>query len=164
MYAVAVKPARHAKMDIVADLPEAVAAAKEAILKADLKNRCQAVACDFFKEAPPVCDAYFLVNVLHDWDDDICRRILTSLSKSMEADSKLFVVEFLLEPGPGFSVAKLLDLEVLVMGGGRERSLNGYAALLNTVNLSVARVTPTGSGPALLECVLKQSKKNGGKG
>jgi len=133
---------------IVADLPGAVAAAENAILKADLKNRCQAVAYDFLKEAPPVCDAYFLVNVLHDWDDDICRQMLKSISSSMTAGSRLWVVEFLIESEPGFSVAKLLDLEVLVMGGGRERSLDGYTTLLNSVDLSVARIAPTRSGLA----------------
>ena len=140
---------------IVADLPGAIAAAENAILKADLKNRCQAVAYDFLEEAPPVCDTYFLVNMLHDWDDDICRRMLKSISSSMNADSRLWVVEFLLESKPGFSVAKLLGLEVLVMRGGRKRSLDGYTALLNSVDLSVARVLPTRSGPALLECMLK---------
>ena len=140
---------------IVADLPGAVAAAEKAIVNAGLQNRCQAVAHDFLEEAPPVCDAYFLVNILHDWDDDTCRRMLTSISNAMKADSRLWVIEFLLESKPGFSVAKLLDLEVLVMGGGCERSLDGYTALLNSVDLSVARVIPTRSGPALLEFTLK---------
>ena len=140
---------------IIADLPGAIAAAEKEILNADLKDRCQAIAYDFLEEAPPACDAYFLVNVLHDWEEDICRRILKSISSSMKADSRLWVVEFLLESGPGFSVAKLLDLEVLIMGGGHERSLSSYTALLNSVNLSVARVTPTSSGSALLECMVK---------
>jgi len=140
---------------IVADLPGVVAAAEKAISNAELGNRCQAVAYDFLEGAPPVCDAYFLVNVLHDWDEDICRRILKSISSSMKTDSRLWVVEFLLESGPGFPVAKLLDLEVLVMGGGRERTLDGYTALLKSVDLSVASVTPTSSGPALLECMFK---------
>jgi len=42
----------------------------------------------------------------------------------MSADTRLWVIEYIIEPGPDFSVAKLLDIEVLVMGGGRERSIN----------------------------------------
>jgi hypothetical protein len=140
---------------IVADLPGAVAAAEKAILNSDLKNRCQAVAYDFLEETPPVCDAYFLVNVLHDWDEDIGRRILKSISSSMKPDSKLWIVEFLLESGPGFSVAKLLDIEVLVMGSGAERSIGEYTALLGSVGLLVSRVIPINRGPVMMECILK---------
>ena len=67
-----------------------------------LHDRCEAVSVNFLQEAPPVCDAYFLVNVLHNWEDDICCQILKNISRSMLADSKLWVVEYVLEPGPGF--------------------------------------------------------------
>jgi hypothetical protein len=139
----------------VADLPGAAISAEKAIAKADLNERCKAIPYDFLKEAPPVCDAYFLVNVLHDWEDEICCRILKNISQSMNADSRLWVLEYLLEPGPGFSVAKLLDIEVLVMGGGRERSIDEYTTLLGSVGLIVSRVIPTNRGPALMECILK---------
>jgi hypothetical protein len=73
----------------------------------------------------------------------------------MNGDSRLWVVEYLLEPEPGFSVAKLLDIEVLVMGGGRERSIDEYTTLLGSVGLVVSKVTPTNRGPAMIECILK---------
>jgi hypothetical protein len=139
----------------VADLPGAAISAEKAIAKADLNDRCKAIPFDFLKEAPPVCDAYFLVNVLHDWEDEICRRILRNISQSMNAGSRLWVLEYLLEPRPGFSVAKLLDIEVLVMGGGRERSIDEYTILFGSVGLVVSRVIPTSRGPALMECILK---------
>jgi O-methyltransferase/methyltransferase family protein len=139
---------------IVADMPGTVVSADKAIAKADLNDRCKAVSFDFFKETPPVCDAFFLVNVLHDWEDDTCRLIIKNISRAMKARSKLLVVEFLLESGSEFSVAKLLDIEVLVMGGGRERSIDKYKALLNSVHLGVSKVIPTRSGPAILECTL----------
>ncbi|MGD8764212.1 MAG: methyltransferase [Desulfobacteraceae bacterium] len=139
----------------VADLPGAAISAEKAIAKANLNDRCKAIPYDFLKEAPPVCDAYFLVNVLHDWEDEICCRILKNISQSMNADSRLWVLEYLLEPGSGFSVAKLLDIEVLVMGGGRERSIDEYTTLLGSVGLLVSRVIPTIRGPALMECILE---------
>ena len=139
----------------VADLLGAAISAQKAIAKAGLNDRCKAIPYDFLKEAPPACDAYFLVNVLHDWEDKICRRILKNISQSMNADSRLWVLEYLLEPGPGFSVAKLLDIEVLVMGGGSERSIGEYTILLGSVGLLVSRVIPTNRGPALMECILK---------
>lgn len=137
----------------VADLPGAVEAAEQAISEAELKDRCKAITCNFLKEAPPTCDAYFLVNVLHDWEDEACRRILENLARSMNTGSKLLVVEYLLEPGPGFSVAKLLDIEVMVMGGGRERTIEEYKALLASAGLLLTNVIPTNGGPTLLECI-----------
>ena len=141
-------------MGLVADLPATTNSAENSIAKAGLNDRCKVIPYDFFKEAPPVCDAYFLVNVLHDWEDEICRRILKKISRSMNADSKLWIVEYLLEPRPGFSVAKLLDIEVLVMGGGRERSVDEYTTLLGSVGLLVSGVFPSNGGPALMECIL----------
>jgi hypothetical protein len=138
---------------IVADLPGAVVAAEKAIAKADLHDRCKAIPYDFLREAPPVGDTYFLVNILHDWEDETCCRILKNISQTMNADSRLWVVEYLLEPGPGFSVAKLLDLEVLVMGGGRERTVDEFKDLLSSAGLAVSKVIPTNQGVAVLECV-----------
>jgi O-methyltransferase domain/Dimerisation domain len=140
---------------VVADLPGAAISAEKAIIKADLNDRCKAIAYDFLKEAPPACNAYFLVNVLHDWEDEICCRILKNISRSMNADSRLLVLEYLLETGPGFSVAKLLDIEVLVMGAGRERSIGEYTTLLGSVGLVVSKVIPTRRGPALIECIME---------
>ena len=140
-------------MGIVADLQGAVEAAEKTIAKANIQDRCKAIIHDFLKEAPPVCDAYFLVNILHDWEDEICCQILKNISEAMTADSRLWVVEYLMEPGPGFSVAKLLDIEVLVMGGGRERTVDEFKDLLSSAGMTVSRVMPTKRGPAVLECI-----------
>jgi hypothetical protein len=138
----------------VADIQGAVRYAERAIAKAGLDERCKAVSYDFLKDAPPVCDAYFLVNILHDWNDKICCQILTNISQSMNTKSKLWIVEYLLKQGPGFSVAKLLDIEVLVMGDGRERTIDEFKDILDSVGLEISEVIPTGHGVALLECKL----------
>jgi hypothetical protein len=138
----------------VADIQGAVRYAERAIAKAGLDDRCKAVSYDFLKDAPPVCDAYFLVNILHDWNDKICCQILKNISQSMNIKSKLWIIEYLLEQGPGFSVAKLLDIEVLVMGDGRERTIDEFKDILDSVGLEISEVIPTGHGVALLECKL----------
>ncbi len=140
---------------IVADLPGAAPAAQQMIEETNLQDRCMATPCDLFKDAPPSCDAYFLVNVLHDWEDAPCRLILENLAKGAAPGSKLFIVEHLLEPGPEFSVAKLLDIEVLVMGGGRERTLEEYITLLSSAGIALTNTIPTDGGPALLECIAR---------
>ena len=139
----------------VADLPGAVVSAEKAIAKANLGDRCKALPYNFNKEEPPACDAYFLVNVLHDWDDEICIRILKNITKAMNADTRLWIIEYIIEPGPDFSVAKLLDIEVLVMGGGRERSIDEYKTLVGAAALEVSRIIPTKSGPTMMECFVK---------
>jgi hypothetical protein len=140
---------------IVADMPGAVVRAEKAIANADLNDRCKAIPFDFLKETPPICEAFFLVNVLHDWEDNICCRILKNISRVMKPESRLWIVEYLLEPEPGFSVVKLLDIEVLVMGGGRERSIDEYKTLLGSVELAVSKVIPTNRGLAILECTME---------
>ena len=146
---------KHAHLKgVIADLLGAVASAQQTIAEAGLSDRCEAISHDILKDSPPICDAYFMVNILHDWDDDTCHRILSNVSRSMNAGSRLWIVEYIIEPGPGFSVAKLLDIEVFVMGGGSERTFGEYEALVGTVGLTASRITPTTAGPAVIECVL----------
>jgi len=140
----------------VAELPGAIVSAEKTIEKANLSDRCKAIPHDFHKEAPLACDAYFLVNVLHDWNDKNCVRILKNITSSMNADTRLWVIEYLIEPGPGFSVAKLLDLEVLVMGGGRGRTFDEYKILAGAAGLEVSRMIPMKSGPVMMECLMKR--------
>jgi hypothetical protein len=139
----------------VADLPGAFLSALKTIAKANLSDRCKAIPHDFHKDEPPACNAYFLVNVLHDWDDKICVLILKNITNAMNADTRLWIIEYIIEPGPGFSVAKLLDIEVLVMGGGRERSINEYKTLVGAAALEVSRIIPIKSGPVMMECLMK---------
>ena len=141
---------------IVADLPGAVASAEKEIAKAKMGSHCRAIPYDFHKGAPPECDAYFLVNILHDWNDGVSIRILNNIANAMNADSRLLIIEYPIEPGPGFSVAKLLDVEVLIMGGGLERSINEYKTLTGAAGLEVSNTIPMRSGPTMIECLMKQ--------
>jgi hypothetical protein len=136
----------------VADLPGVVVSAMREIANANLSDRCNTIPFDFHKEEPPVCDAYFLVNILHDWNDEMCIQILKRIAGSMKASSRLWIIEYLIEPGPGFSTAKLLDLEVLVMGGGRERTIDEYKVLIDAAGLESSRTIPIKTGPTMMEC------------
>ena len=128
--------------------------AERAIASANLSDRCKAIRYDFHEEAPPICDAYFLVNVLHDWNDEICIRILKNITGSMNTNSRLWTIEYIIEPGSDFSVAKLLDLEVLVMSGGRERTIAEYKALMDATGFELSRKIPTKIGPTMMECLM----------
>ncbi len=140
---------------IVSDLPGVMPSAQKTIIESNLQDRFSAIPCDFFTDPPPAGDIYSLVNVLHDWEDDACSLILENIVKVMTKDSRLLIVEYIVEPGPEFSVAKLLDLEVLVMGGGRERTLEEYKTLFSSNKIEIAKVLPADGGITILECKVR---------
>jgi len=78
---------------------------------------------------------------------------------AMNTNSRLWIIEYIIEPGPGFSVAKLLDLEVLVMGGDCGRTIDEYKALLGAAGLALSRTIPTKIGPAMMECIMEKIEK-----
>ncbi|MCP4022198.1 MAG: methyltransferase, partial [Desulfobacteraceae bacterium] len=73
----------------VAELPEVMPGLKKSICKNNLKKRCQALECDFFKSIPQGSDAYILSHILHDWPDKACKSILTNIKKAMGPQGKL---------------------------------------------------------------------------
>lgn len=135
----------------VAELPQVAAQAREAIQASGLTDRCQAVECDFLQAAPEGYDAFIMCHTLHDWDDGPCAKILANCRRALPLDGKLLIVEHLIPAHHGFSVAKLLDLEVLVIGGGKERTEAEYRDLLQEAGFELARVIPTPAGIAIIE-------------
>jgi hypothetical protein len=119
---------------VVADRPDVAAEADAAFAQAGLSDRAHGVGTDFFESVPSGADAYFLSNVLHDWDDDDCLRILRTVRSAMDAQSRLVLVERLLGvPGRSATEARdlaFVDLHMLVMFGARERTKAEYDALL----------------------------------
>ena len=143
--------ANPAMRGVVAELPSVVNKAEEFIRTRGLKARCEVVKCDFFKEIPPGADAYLMSHILHDWDDDTCQRILGNCRRAMKPGSPLLVVEAVIPPGNEFSVAKLLDLEVFVMGGGRERTEAEFRDLFQSSGFALSRVVPTQESISVIE-------------
>jgi hypothetical protein len=134
---------------ILFDLPHAIEHARHAQLVP--LDRCELVAGDFFAGVPAAGDVYILKHILHDWDDESARKILENCRKAMEPASRLLIVEMLLPSGnqPGF--AKVLDLEMLALAGGRERSADEMGGLLAKAGFSLTRVIPTQSPLAIFE-------------
>jgi len=122
---------------VLFDLPEVIANAPK-------KPRVELVAGDFFKECPPDGDLYLLKSILHDWPDDRCTEILKSIHKAAKPGATLLVVEMLLPDTPQPSPVAFMDLNMLVMLGGRERSASEMAALLAAGGFRVERIMPIG--------------------
>jgi hypothetical protein len=135
--------ANPAMKGVVAELPAVVQDAREFIRTRGLETRCEVIECDFFKGIPPGSDAYLMSHILHDWNDEVCYTILKNCHKAMKPGSTLLVVETVIPPGNEFSIAKLLDLEVFVMGGGRERTEKEFRDLFQSSGFTLSRVVPT---------------------
>lgn len=138
---------------IVADLPFVIKTAKRQIADNNLEKRCTVIECDFFKAIPSGCDAYILSNILHDWDDEKCTIMLKNCHAAMKKGAALLILESIIPEGNEPSIAKLLDLEVMVMGGGKERTLEEFLFLFRKTGFTLNRIIPIGENEKLLECI-----------
>jgi hypothetical protein len=135
---------------VVLDLPHVIAAASRAIAAAGLEARCEAVAGSFFDGVPAGGDAYILRAVLHDWDDPDAVAILRRVRAAAAADATLVVIERDLGAPNAAPDAKLSDLNMLVVPGGRERTEGEYGALLAAGGFRLAERHPAGFGLAVM--------------
>ncbi len=141
------------KRGILFDLPEVVAGAHELIRSYGVLDRCTVIGGSFFEEAPGGADLYILKNILHDWSDEESGSILRCIRKIIPANGRLLLLECVV-PGPGEPhYAKLLDLEMLVAHTGKERTAEGFAALLATNGFKIGRIIPTVSVTSIIEVV-----------
>jgi len=124
-----------------------------------LKSRCEFVAGSFFDNVPPDGDAYLLSRVLHDWDDDQAAAILSNCRRAMRADARLLVIERIVPPGDEPHESKFMDLNMLVIAGGRERSEPEYRALLERSGLQLDTVIDTGTAVSVLEATSAEQEQ-----
>lgn len=138
--------AAHRGVDgVLFDLPEVAAQVPDL-------PRLEVVAGDFFTDELPAGDAYLLMNVVHDWDDDASVRILKAVARAgAPAGATVLLLEVLMPEGPEEHWAKVLDIVMLTVTGGRERTLSEYDALLGAAGLELVGVTPTSTPFSVIE-------------
>lgn len=135
----------------VFDLPHVVEEAKAKLAAHPHRDRISTAAGSFFEEVPKA-DAYIMKNIVHDWDDASCTKLLSRCRAAMEPGGRVLIVEAVVSDAPASTFAKLLDLEMLaVTSGGRERTEAEYAALLRSAGLALTRVVPTQGPFAVVE-------------
>lgn len=113
--------------------------------------RLTLVTGDFLSDPLPQADCYLLMDVLHDWDDTDAARILKGVRQAAQASSRVLIVETLVPSAPGPHFGKSLDITMLAVTGGRERSEAQYAALLAKTGFALTRVLPTASSYSIVE-------------
>ncbi len=111
-------------------------------------DRCELVGGSFFDAVPAGGDVYVLRNIIHDWEDDRAVAILTSCRRAMAAGARLLLVERYVatDPHEAFPVLQS-DLEMLVIVGGLERTIDEYATLLARSGLRLVQTISLGSVP-----------------
>jgi hypothetical protein len=119
------------KEAIVLELPSAVKEAAENPELEELRKKVKFVAGDMFKDSIKA-DAYFLKHILHDWDQEHCLKILQQARKGAEPGARIYICEMVV-PGPGIAdLSKIMDLNMLIINKGEEKTLPEYAKLLSS--------------------------------
>jgi len=138
---------------VLYDRAEVLTAARRTLAGEGVLERCELVRGDFFASIPEGGDAYLLKDILHDWEDARAVAILKNCVRAMKPDSRLVVIERSLPdrnaPGP----AKLVDITMLAVTGGRERSEEEYADLFRQAGLRLTRAVATATEMQLFEGV-----------
>jgi hypothetical protein len=115
--------------------------------------RLRLQAGDFFTDPLPVADAYLLMEIIHDWTDEDAGRILAAVRRAAPSGARLLIVEAVIsaEPGPQFGL--VLDIIMLAVTGGRERTPSEYETLLERAGFRLVGIVPTPSQYSVVEAI-----------
>jgi hypothetical protein len=136
---------------ILFDLSHVVERARAAVAEAGVADRCELRGGSFFEDVPAGADAYLMRHIIHDWDDEKSLAILGCIRRRIPATGRLLLVESVIPPGNGPFWAKFLDLTMLAVPGGKERTEAEYSKLLSQAGFRLARIVPTATEISVIE-------------
>jgi hypothetical protein len=131
---------------VLFDLPQVVEQARRAA-----NPRIAYVGGDFFNNPIPPCDVYMMMTVLHDWSDDECIAILKNIQANAPHGAKVLILEGVVQPDARNDFLLDLDIEMLVMTSGRERTRKEWSALISGAGLHLTRVIAAGAWTSIVE-------------
>jgi hypothetical protein len=135
----------------LADLPETAARARQYLAGLGLDGRCDVVGQSFFDPLPAGADVYLLSRIIHDWDDDAASAILRRCAEAAGSDGRVLMIESAAAGDPaGFAE---MNLRMLVLSAGRERTTEDYSALADGAGLRVIAVHDLTERQVIIECV-----------
>ncbi|HEX5876015.1 MAG TPA: methyltransferase [Pyrinomonadaceae bacterium] len=136
---------------VLFDAPQVIEGARPKIEAAGLADRCETVSGDFFKSVPTGGDAYVMKWIIHDWDDQKAITILRNCRNEMKPDGKLILVDCVVPETTEPHFSKFIDLNMLVMTGGKERTKEEFEQLLADAGFKLLRVIPTDVPTSIVE-------------
>jgi O-methyltransferase/methyltransferase family protein len=135
------------------DLAHVVADAPGLIGTRGLTNRIKIERGNFFEYVPSSGDVYLLSHIIHDWSEAQCLTILGNCRRAMRPDSRLLIIEMVLPAGDTPHLGKILDIIMLTLPGGQERTEAEYRALLDKAGFRLKQVVPTESAVSVVEAI-----------
>ncbi|HEX4949147.1 MAG TPA: methyltransferase [Blastocatellia bacterium] len=136
---------------VLFDQPHVVNGADDKL--AGFADRCEIVGGNMFEEVPSGGDAYIMKWIIHDWNDERSLVILNNIHRAMLENGKLLLVEMVVPPGNEMHFAKLIDINMLVMTGGCERTETEYKELLAQAGFKLTRIVPTEGPASVIEAI-----------
>ena len=136
---------------VLFDRESVVAGAHRTFAEFGVADRAQVVSGDFFAALPHGADITLLCAVIHDWDDERAASILRGVARVMPADGCVLIVDNVIPEGNEAHPGKLIDLEMLLMTGGRERTRREFEVLLGVAGLRIERVISTAVSISIIE-------------
>ncbi len=136
---------------VLFDLPFVIEGAGEMLQKEDVSDRVELASGDFFESVPAGADAYMMKHIIHDWDDESSIKILQNIRSAMNEKGKVLIIEMVVPEGNEPHPSKALDMLMLVMEGGKERTKDEYGKLLDATGFKLTRIIPTKSPYSLIE-------------
>jgi hypothetical protein len=118
-----------------------------------LGDRIRTEGGNFFENVPAGANAYILSHIIHDWSPEQCLIILGHCRRAMNSGGRLLLVEMVLPEGDAPHPGKMLDMVMLTVTGGEERTASQYGALLDNAGFRMTRVVPTASLVSIVEAV-----------
>jgi ubiquinone/menaquinone biosynthesis C-methylase UbiE len=133
---------------VLHERPQVITEAEQNLKAAGVADRCEFVGGDFLEAVPPGGDIYIVSHCIHNWNEQNCVRILANCRRAMAPRGRLLIIEAVISPGDAPDPAKLLDLAMLVVPGGEERTEDEYRTLLEKSGFRLTRVIPTQTSSA----------------
>src|SRR5260370_5308079 len=140
----------------ILELADVLPPARTALAERRLSSRCQVVEGDFFKAVPPA-HIHILQQIIHDWDDEQCVRILSNCAHSLRRNGRVVLIEYVLPEDGRFSYAPLMDLNMLVLLTECERTAEQYSELFKSAGLRLNRLIETASPIHVIEGLVVSS-------
>jgi hypothetical protein len=136
---------------VLFDLPDVIAGAGEMLEATKVASRVERVGGSFFDKVPEGGDLYMMKTIIHDWQDADARKILQSIRRAMRPTGTVVLYEAVVTPPNQAHFSKLLDIEMIVHGGGRERTEAEYAELFLSAGFVLSRIIPTAGPMSIIE-------------
>lgn len=143
---------KHPQMrGILFDRPALVEGARAELQALGIAERVEVVGGDFFESVPEGGDAYIMSHILHDWPDEEAARILKNCRRGIVPGGRVIILDAVIEPEGKQDWGKLMDLEIMLMFGGRDRTAEELRELLQASGFVLERIIPTASTISVVE-------------